>query len=55
METSVSLLERLTGAPTDDDWRRLDNLFEERRHFVQTDSTPAGILKLVNDRNEPSG
>ena len=25
METSVSLLERFTGAPTDDDWRRLDD------------------------------
>lgn len=24
METSVNLLERLAGAPTDDDWRRLD-------------------------------
>jgi RNA polymerase sigma factor (sigma-70 family) len=28
METSVSLLERLTGAPTDDDWRRLDDLYQ---------------------------
>jgi RNA polymerase sigma factor (sigma-70 family) len=27
MDTSVSLLERLTGAPTDDDWRRLDELY----------------------------
>jgi RNA polymerase sigma-70 factor (ECF subfamily) len=27
METSVSLLERLAGAPTDDDWRRLDDLY----------------------------
>jgi RNA polymerase sigma factor (sigma-70 family) len=27
METSVSLLDRLTGAPTDDDWQRLDNLY----------------------------
>jgi len=26
METSVSMLERLAGAPTDDDWRRLDEL-----------------------------
>ena len=27
METSVSLLERLAGSPTDDDWRRLDDLY----------------------------
>src|SRR5262245_4724690 len=27
METSVSLLERLAGAPTDDDWRRLLDLY----------------------------
>jgi RNA polymerase sigma-70 factor (ECF subfamily) len=28
METSVSLLERLAGAPTDGDWRRLDDLYQ---------------------------
>jgi RNA polymerase sigma-70 factor (ECF subfamily) len=28
METSVSLLGRLAGAPTDDDWRRLDDLYQ---------------------------
>src|SRR5262245_8380955 len=28
METSVSLLERLGGTPTDDDWRRLDDLYQ---------------------------
>jgi hypothetical protein len=37
MDTSVSLLGRLAGAPTDDDWRRLDDLYEEmvsvRRQF----------------------
>ena len=27
MDTSVSLLGRLAGAPTDDDWRRLDGLY----------------------------
>jgi RNA polymerase sigma-70 factor (ECF subfamily) len=27
METSVSLLGRLAGTPTDDDWRRLDDLY----------------------------
>jgi RNA polymerase sigma-70 factor (ECF subfamily) len=27
VETSVSLLERLGGTPTDDDWRRLDDLY----------------------------
>src|SRR5712691_9131156 len=28
METSVSLLERLAGKPTDDDWRRLLDLYQ---------------------------
>ena len=28
METSVSLLDRLAGAPTDDDWRRLLDLYQ---------------------------
>ena len=28
METSVSLLERLAGVPTDDDWRRLLDLYQ---------------------------
>jgi RNA polymerase sigma-70 factor (ECF subfamily) len=28
VETSVSLLERLAGAPTDDDWRRLLDLYQ---------------------------
>ena len=28
METSVSLLERLGGKPTDDDWRRLHDLYQ---------------------------
>jgi len=27
METSASMLDRLAGAPTDDDWRRLDELY----------------------------
>jgi RNA polymerase sigma-70 factor (ECF subfamily) len=27
METSVSLLDRLAGAPTDDNWRQLDDLY----------------------------
>ena len=28
METSVSLLDRLAGQPTDDDWSRLDDLYQ---------------------------
>jgi RNA polymerase sigma-70 factor (ECF subfamily) len=32
METSVSLLERLAGAPTDDDWRRLLDLYQPLLH-----------------------
>ena len=27
MDTSGSLLERLANAPTEDDWRRLDDLY----------------------------
>jgi RNA polymerase sigma-70 factor (ECF subfamily) len=32
METSVSLLERLAGTPTDDDWRRLHDLYQPLLH-----------------------
>jgi RNA polymerase sigma-70 factor (ECF subfamily) len=32
METSVSLLERLAGTPTDDDWRRLLDLYQPLLH-----------------------
>jgi RNA polymerase sigma-70 factor (ECF subfamily) len=28
METSISLLERLAGTPTDDDWQRLNDLYQ---------------------------
>jgi RNA polymerase sigma-70 factor (ECF subfamily) len=40
METSVSLLERLAGAPTDDDWRRLDALY---RPLLRTWMARAGV------------
>jgi RNA polymerase sigma-70 factor (ECF subfamily) len=32
VETSVSLLERLAGSPTDDDWRRLLDLYQPLIH-----------------------
>jgi len=32
METSISLLDRLAGAPTDDDWRRLLDLYQPLLH-----------------------
>jgi RNA polymerase sigma-70 factor (ECF subfamily) len=32
MATSPSLLDRLTGAPTEDDWRRLDELYRPLLH-----------------------
>jgi RNA polymerase sigma-70 factor (ECF subfamily) len=32
MDTSVSLLERLAGTPTDDDWRRLHELYQPLLH-----------------------
>jgi DNA-directed RNA polymerase specialized sigma24 family protein len=41
METSVSLLERLAGAPTDDDWRRLDDLY---RPLLRAWVARAGVL-----------
>jgi hypothetical protein len=28
METSVSLLDSIASAPTDDDWRRLNDLYQ---------------------------
>ena len=31
METAVSLLERLAGAPSEDDWRRLNDLYRPLR------------------------
>src|SRR5215472_14516488 len=40
METSVSLLGRLAGAPTDDDWRRLDALY---RPLLRAWVAPAGV------------
>ncbi|HKB36348.1 MAG TPA: sigma-70 family RNA polymerase sigma factor, partial [Gemmataceae bacterium] len=41
METSVSMLERLAGAPTDDDWRRLDELY---RPLLRAWIARAGVL-----------
>ena len=41
MDTSVSLLERLAGAPTDDDWRRLDELY---RPLLRAWIARAGVL-----------
>jgi hypothetical protein len=32
METSISLLERLAGSPTDDDWRRRLDLYQPLLH-----------------------
>jgi RNA polymerase sigma-70 factor, ECF subfamily len=40
METSVSLLGRLAGAATDDDWRRLDDLY---RPLLLAWTTRAGV------------
>jgi RNA polymerase sigma-70 factor (ECF subfamily) len=41
MDTSVSLLERLTGVPTDDDWRRLDELY---RPLLRAWMARAGVV-----------
>lgn len=40
METSVSLLERLAGTPTDDDWRRLNDLHQP---LLRTWAARAGV------------
>jgi RNA polymerase sigma-70 factor (ECF subfamily) len=40
LETSLSLLERLTGAPTEADWRRLDDLY---RPLLRTWVARAGV------------
>ena len=51
METSISLLGRLTGAPTDDDWRRLDELYRPLlRGWVARVGVPASdVDDLVQD------
>jgi RNA polymerase sigma-70 factor (ECF subfamily) len=51
METSVSLLERLTGAPTDDDWRRMDDLYRPLlRAWMARAGVPASeVDDLVQD------
>jgi RNA polymerase sigma-70 factor (ECF subfamily) len=51
METSVSLLERLAGAPTDADWRRLDELYRPLlRGWVARVGVPASdVDDLVQD------
>jgi RNA polymerase sigma-70 factor (ECF subfamily) len=51
METSVSLLERLTGTPTDEDWRRLDDLYRPLlRAWVARAGVPASdVDDLVQD------
>jgi RNA polymerase sigma-70 factor (ECF subfamily) len=51
METSVSLLGRLAGAPTDDDWRRLDELYRPLlRAWVARAGVPASdVDDLVQD------
>jgi RNA polymerase sigma-70 factor (ECF subfamily) len=51
MDTSVSLLERLTGAPTDDDWRRLDELYRPllRAWMARAGVVASDVEDLVQD------
>ena len=51
METSVSLLGRIANAPTDDDWRRLDELYRPLlRGWVARVGVPASdVDDLVQD------
>jgi RNA polymerase sigma-70 factor (ECF subfamily) len=51
METSVSLLERLAGAPTDDDWRRLLDLYEPllRAWMARAGVAPCDTDDLVQE------
>lgn len=51
METSVSLLGRLAGAPTDDDWRRLYDLYQPllRAWMARAGVTGSDVDDLVQD------
>src|SRR6516225_327396 len=51
METSVSLLGRLAGAPTDADWRRLDDLYQPllRAWMARAGVTASDVDDLVQD------
>ncbi len=51
METSVSLLDRLAGAPTDDDWRRLNDLYQPllRAWTARTGVPPADADDLSQE------
>jgi RNA polymerase sigma-70 factor (ECF subfamily) len=51
METSVSLLERLAGAPSEDDWQRLNNLYRPLlRAWVARAGVPVSdVDDLVQD------
>ena len=51
MDTSGSLIERIIGAPTDDDWRRLDNLYRPLlRAWMARAGVPASDVEdLVQD------
>ncbi len=51
MDTSVSLLERLIGAPTDDDWRRLDELYRPllRAWMARAGVVASDVEDLVQD------
>ena len=51
METSVSLLERLAGTPTEDDWRRLLDLYQPllRAWMARAGVAPADADDLVQD------
>ena len=51
METSDSLLERLAGAPTDDDWRRLNDLYQPllRTWIARAGVPTSDVDDLVQD------
>jgi hypothetical protein len=57
METSVPLLERLVGTPTDDDWRRLLTLFSPKDEPLPKLAQLIGRARArweVPERKEPS-
>src|SRR5262245_61376928 len=51
MDTSASLLERLAGAPTDDDWRRLYDLYQPllRAWMARAGVAASDVDDLVQD------
>ena len=51
MQTSIGLIERIANAPTDDDWRRLDGLYQPllRAWMARAEVAASDVDDLVQD------